>query len=479
MKNTGDDYFDSDEFHQLLDTYEAAVNAGEPVFMDADELVDIADYYQYTDRKDEAEKAITLALSLAPGDCAPLTYRIHEALFQGNPQKAWELLEQIIDKDQPDYIYDRAEILVFEGRIEEADHYLKEHYLTIPPEEQQDFVVDVANIFTEYGQPEKAMLWMEKAKQEDSVDFKELMARTLFGMGKYKDSQRIFNELIDANPFSKNYWNALASAQFMNEDYSEAIQSSEYAIAIDPDDPESLLAKANGLYRLNNYEEAQKFYQRYQELVPYDEFALLYEGTCLINMQKSEQAIDVLQKALELAPDDSPYLYDIYQELAFAYAENHEVDKALEVLDKTDTLDCDHVQLSLIRGHILLGANRMDEAKKFFHQAVEISETPKQTLLRVIVSFYDNRYLEGAYTLFKKFFAHYDQQGNGQNTEGYAYMALCCYDMQNYKEFLNYLQKACKVNPKECRVALSHMFPEEIKSEDYYQYIKDKLNIKD
>lgn len=339
MKNTGDDYFDSEEFHQLLDTYEAAVNAGEPVFMDADELVDIADYYQYTDSKDKAEEAITLALSLAPGDCAPLTYRIHEALYNGDTEKAWELLDQIIDKEQPDYFYDRTEILISEGRIEEADQFLNEHFKTLPNEEQQDFVVDVANIFTEYGQPEKAMQWMKKGKQEDSPDFKELMARTLFGLGKYKESQQLFNELIDLNPFSKTYWNALASAQFMNEDYSEAIQSSEYAIAIDPDDPESLIAKANGLYRLNNYEEALKFYRRYHELLPNDEFALLYEGTCLINMQESKQAIDTLQKALEIAPDDSPYLCDIYQELAFAYGENHEADKALEMLDQTDTLD--------------------------------------------------------------------------------------------------------------------------------------------
>ena len=475
MKQTGDAYFDSEEFHQLLNTYEAAVNAGEPVFMDAEELVDIADYYQYTNRKDEAEDVISLALSLSPGDCAPLTYRIHEALFQGDTQKAWEWLDQIIDKDEPDYIYNRTEILITEGRIEEADEYLREIFRDLPPEEQQDFVVDVASIFTEYGQPEWAMMWMAKAKQEDSADFKEIMARTLFGLGKYEDSQRLFNELIDANPFSKNYWNALASAQFMNEDYNEAIQSSEYAIAIDPEDPESLIAKANGLYRLNNFEEALKYYQRYHELVPDDEFALLYEGTCLINMQQNDEAIHVLQEALDLAPEESQYIGDIYQELIFAYGEQKETDKALELIEKTENLDCDHVQLSLIKGHILLVANRLEEAKESFHKAIEISDSPKQTLLRVIVSFYDNRYLETAHNLFKKYLSHYDKEENGRNTEGYAYMALCCYDMGNYGEFMDYLQKACEINPKECRLALGHLFPEEVKPENYYQFIKDKL----
>ena len=51
----GDDYFDSADFQRLLSTYEKSINAGEPVFMDADELTDIADYYQYTERLDEAE----------------------------------------------------------------------------------------------------------------------------------------------------------------------------------------------------------------------------------------------------------------------------------------------------------------------------------------------------------------------------------------------------------------------------------------
>ena len=82
----GDEYFDSAEFKDLLNAYETSVNAGEPVFMDADELTDIADYYQYTEHMDEAEKAISLAMSLAPGAVAPLTYRIHEALYNGDTQ---------------------------------------------------------------------------------------------------------------------------------------------------------------------------------------------------------------------------------------------------------------------------------------------------------------------------------------------------------------------------------------------------------
>ena len=476
MKQTGDEYFDSNDFHQMLSTYETSINAGEPVFMDADDLVDIADYYQYTGKKEEAEEAITMALSLSPSAIAPLTYRIHEALYEGNTKRAWDFLNQIIDTEEPDYIYDKAEIMIAEGHIDEADDYLRQQLSKQDSYEQQDFIVDVANIFTENGQPEKAMQWMTMAHQENSSDFKELMARTLFGLGKYRDSEKLFRELIDTDPFSKNYWNALASAQYMNEDYQNSIQSSEYAIAIDPNNPDGLLAKANGLYRLENFEEALKYYQRYSEQIPDDEFALLYQGTCLLCLDKVDEAVGILQKALYIAPKDSPYISDICQELAFALSEQKEFDKAIEMLNKTDDADCDHIHIHVIKGHVLLAAERLEEAEKMFHQAISMSDDPRQTLLRVIVSFYDNKYLLAAYKLFKNYFAYYGNNHEGTPlTEGYAYMALCCYDLQYHDEFLENLKKACEINPEECQQVLSHLFPKEMKPEEYYNYIKDKL----
>lgn len=472
MKKTGDDYFDSEEFHELLAEYENALETGMPVFMDADELAEIADYYQMEDRYDEACAAIDLALSLSPGAVAPLTFKIHEALWIGNIDEARQYLSKIIDTDDPDYVYDKAEILLAEEHVEEADLYLNEELKKVPQEEHQDFVVDVANIFADYNYPEQAMMWMARAHQEDSSEFKELMARTLFGLGKYKESEKIWGELIERDPFSKHYWNAMASTQFMNENYSGSVESSEYAIAIDPDDPEGILAKANALYRLNNYEEAQKYFERYNEYMPSDEFGLMNQGACLVNLGRIADAIVKLEKAIAISPVDSPYLADIYQELSFAYSENGDHDKALQMLDKADEQpETDHVQIMLVRGHITLASGQLAKAERIFKQAVMNSDTPNETLLRVIVSIYDNRYAEAAYALFKKYFKIIDEGC----VDGYAYMALCCYDLKRYDEFLSYLKAACELNPEECRTALSHLFPENLEPQEYYIYIKDCL----
>lgn len=466
-----DEYFDSEEFRELLAEYEDAVNMGMPVFMDADELSEIADYYQMQERYDEADEAINLALSLSPGAVAPLTYKIHEALWNGNTDEAKMYLEQITETDEPDYVYDKAEIMLAEERVDEADRYLREEFKKVPPEEYQDYVIDVANIYADYDYPEQAMQWMARAKQEDSAEFKELMARTLFGLGKYKDSEKLWGELIDTDPFSKHYWNALANTQLMSEDYSGSVESSEYAIAIDPDDPESLLSKANGLYHLENFEEALVFFQRYNERMPDDEIGLMNQGMCLINLERYDEAITILHKAADLAPTDSVYLGDIFQELAFAYSEKNDKEKALEMLDMADLYDSDKEQTLVVRGHILLSTGNVKDARKYFRQAVVMSNDPWQTLLRIFVSVYDNSYIDAAYNLFKRYFRMVDED----YPNGYAYMALCCYDLKKYDEFLNYLKEACRRNPQECRTALSHIFPDNVEPKDYYDYIKDRM----
>lgn len=310
-----------------------------------------------------------------------------------------------------------------------------------------------------------------RAYPEESEDFKELMGRTYFGIGAYEDSERIFNELIDKNPFQKRYWNALASTQYMREDYGASVTSSEYAIAIDPEDPEGILAKANALFRLDNFEEALKYYERYSEKEHGDEFSLLNQGSCLVNLQRNEEAVVRLKAALEAAPADSIYLVEIFQELAFAYSELRKPETALYYLDQTENLDCDHADMLVIRGHILLSNGRVGDAEDTFRQAISQSGNSPLIMMRIAVSIYDNQYTDAAYKMFRQFFDMVEKDWN----QGYAYMALCCRDLHKADEYLHYLQEACQRNPGETKIVLGHLFPEEMKPEEYYEHAKKTI----
>lgn len=465
-------YFESEEFRTILNKYEESAESGHPIYMDADDLADIADYYQYNGYPEKAGDAIELALKYNPDAVGPLLYKAREALVANDFKTAEDYADRIEATDMMEALYLRGEIMICKGETETADRYFIDQMKNIMTDELMDYVYDVANIFSDYDKHDKAFEWMARSQGDNSDSFKELMARTLFGLGKYQDSERIFNELIDHDPYSIRYWNALASAQFMREDYSAAITSSEYAIAIAPNDPESLLSKANCLYNLGNYESALSYFKRYSEQVTDDEFGFMYQGTCLINLGHYEEAIQVLNVALENAQEDSQYLPEIYQEMAFGYSELKDPDKALYCIDQTLKLDCDHTNIEIIRGHILLANKRAREAAEAFKRALQQSDNSPRTMLRIIVSLYDNQYTLTSYSFLKRLLSDMKDNWN----EGYSYMALCCRDLGKYEEFLKYLKKAADKNPKEAKTVLGGMFPEGLEPGEYYSYMMKKIN---
>lgn len=475
MIQTGDDYFDSKEFRDILSSYENSVKSGQPIFMDVDDLTDIADYYNYTGKGEKARAVIDFALEMNPGATTPLVFKARAALLEEDIEKAEAFAEDILDKEDPDYKYLKAEIMVAQNLINEADEYLKNYEKTVPPDEYDDFILDVVNLYVDYGVNDKAYEWMMRSHRCDSIEYKELMARTLFGLGKLDESAQLFNELIDHNPYSKRYWNALASVQFMNEDFNDSVTSSEYAIAIDPTDPDGLLAKANGLYRLENYAEALEYYERYCKEMPDDAFGLLNQGTCLVQLSSYDKAIEVLEKAVEVSNNtNSQYLAQIYQEMAFAYSAMGKPEQSLASIDKADEQDCDHLDMEVLRGHIMLENGRTEEADSHFQKAILESNNDPKILLRIMVSVYDNKYLETCYSMFKKFFTVVGDDFD----EGYSYMALCCWDLRRLKEFMHYLRIAVRKNPREAKTVLSHIFPKDVEAEDYYNYMYNKLNNK-
>lgn len=469
-----EEYFDDDEFREMLNDYEEAVKSGQMVFMDADDLADIADYYQLHHRFDEAKQAMERAMELEPDSVVVLDYMVREALAIKDYEAAEDYLARMGDEGLPEYVYCRAEIWIAQGMTDKADKYLRKCLKDMSADEHQDYVLDVVNLWTEYNDNEKAMEWMMRANPEESESFVELVGRIYFGIGDYDEAERAFNKLIDKDPFQKRYWNALSNVQYMKEDYSAAVTSSEYAIAIDPEDTEALMAKANALYRLDNFEEALKFYERCSEKEP-DEFSLLYQGSCLVALRRYNEAQQRLLAAEKAAPPHSPYLAEIYQELGFVHCELKMPETALQYIDKTETLDCDHADMMVIRGHILLACGRVDEASDTFKQAIRASNYSPQIVMRVAVSVYDNHYLETAYRLFLKYFNLSDFSGAEPCTDGYAYMALCCRDILHFDEYLIYLKMACENNPHEAKQVMGHLFPENFQPKDYYEYARKQL----
>ncbi len=467
-----DKFYESPEFKEKFQLYENAQASGTSVYLEPDDLTDIAEYYHILGNIDACKNTVEYAIKMFPGATMPLVFRSRVALLmEHDVARAEEYAEMIDDKADLEYLYLKAEIMIVDDRAEEAETFLRDAYEELEDDEDKaDFLIDVANLYADYELMEYAQQWLSLSEEYDSTDYKELQGRIAMGLGDYEESNRIYNELIDRNPYSFTYWNQLASSQLLHNEIMESIQSSEFALAINPDDEDATLNKANGLFNLGNFEEACKYYERFTKISPNSEVGEMFLGISLINLNRTEEGVEHLKKAESLADAFSEYLHDIYVELAYSLTALGKHEDAMEYIEKISQLDdCDPYETDVLKGNVHLQKGETAEAMKCFQHAVTASNGSPRVILRIGICIYDNGYYSLAYDVFHLLL----DDASDEWKDGWSYLALCCMLLSRKDEFVYAVRKACQQNPVEAKMVLGEIFPENLSPDDYVNYLKE------
>lgn len=467
-----DKFYESPEFKEKFQLYENAQASGTSVYLEPDDLTDIAEYYHILGNIDACKNTVEYAIKMFPGATMPLVFRSRVALLmEHDVALAEEYAEMIDDKADLEYLYLKAEIMIVDDRAEEAETFLRDAYEELEDDEDKaDFLIDVANLYADYELMEYAQQWLSLSEEYDSTDYKELQGRIAMGLGDYEESNRIYNELIDRNPYSFTYWNQLASSQLLHNEIMESIQSSEFALAINPDDEDATLNKANGLFNLGNFEEACKYYERFTKISPNSEVGEMFLGISLINLNRTEEGVEHLKKAESLADAFSEYLHDIYVELAYSLTALGKHEDAMEYIEKISQLDdCDPYETDVLKGNVHLQKGETAEAMKCFQHAVTASNGSPRVILRIGICIYDNGYYSLAYDVFHLLL----DDASDEWKDGWSYLALCCMLLSRKDEFVYAVRKACQQNPVEAKMVLGEIFPENLSPDDYVNYLKE------
>lgn len=467
-----DKFYESPEFKEKFQLYENAQASGTSVYLEPDDLTDIAEYYHILGNIDACKNTVEYAIKMFPGATMPLVFRSRVALLmEHDVARAEEYAEMIDDKADLEYLYLKAEIMIVDDRAEEAETFLRDAYEELDDDEDKaDFLIDVANLYADYELMEYAQQWLSLSEEYDSTDYKELQGRIAMGLGDYEESNRIYNELIDRNPYSFTYWNQLASSQLLHNEIMESIQSSEFALAINPDDEDATLNKANGLFNLGNFEEACKYYERFTKISPNSEVGEMFLGISLINLNRTEEGVEHLKKAESLADAFSEYLHDIYVELAYSLTALGKHEDAMEYIEKISQLDdCDPYETDVLKGNVHLQKGETAEAMKCFQHAVTASNGSPRVILRIGICIYDNGYYSLAYDVFHLLL----DDASDEWKDGWSYLALCCMLLSRKDEFVYAVRKACQQNPVEAKMVLGEIFPENLSPDDYVNYLKE------
>ncbi|MGI6232949.1 MAG: tetratricopeptide repeat protein [Prevotella sp.] len=462
-----DNYYQSKKFQQLLNMYENARQNGQSPYMEADDLADIADYYQIHGRKSQAIGAARYALQLFPDAVQPLTFLARMAILVDNDEKAaWNYLDQVGDKSDLDYIYTVAEVKLAKNKIQEAEAYLEEKFQEV--DEQEDFILDVALLLCDYNQFDLAQHWLDRSTDYDEPDYKEVKGRILMDKGNLDESAKIFNQLIDDNPYSSTYWNYLATVQYLQNDADNAIESSEFALAINPDDINAKINKANGFYLLGNFNEALRGYKEVLSKDPNNTAVIFNIALSLINLNRLQEAISYLEPLREHESKGSDSLWPIDYQLTFIYANLRNFPKAYEYLREMATLpSCDEISLTVIQGILFLIQKQPWQANALFKHAIKLPGADMQTYIEIGEAYYDNGYVREALDFVKPYAETLPED---EVEAGWVFLAACARELHDQSLFLQYLKKACTYYPQGVKRIFKDYFPASLNIDQYYDY---------
>ena len=186
--------------------------------------------------------------------------------------------------------------------------------------------------------------------------------------------------------------------------YTESIESYKEALKLDPNHDEANMSTAITYLFMGQHEESIKWVNKVIELNPNSHVAYNCKGNNLIKLNKFEAALDCFEKAIKLKPDYSTALSNIgsilvttgrfsesleyydrsingdsmchssYYMISVSFSNLDKYVEAKQSIDKAMEMDQKNLHYLKQRIVILKKLGRMDEAEKYYKQAVKIDK---------------------------------------------------------------------------------------------------------
>lgn len=359
--------FDKDkELNDLIAQYEAMKAEERQIYLDGDQLADIADRYASERRFQEAQEVISYGLNLHPDSTDLHIEQAYLYLDTQKPQLAKEVAESINESYTFEVKLLKAEILLNEGQLDAAETLLN----TIEERGELETIIEVAYLYMDMGYADVALRWVGTgaADYSEIEEFMALAADCFCACNELEKAAQAYNNLIDKNPYHPPYWLGLSKCQFAEQDYATALESIEFALAADEQFGEGHLMKAHCLFHLENEEQAIEEYEKamqYKALAP--EFAYMFIGLTYSNREQWQSASDYFERSLQVIVDsgetDSPLLSDIYSNQAICYSKLGRREEAHDLCAKAKEITPNEPEPYLLEGRIYMDEDDFDNSR--------------------------------------------------------------------------------------------------------------------
>lgn len=363
------------ELNELIARYEAAKAENRQLYLDGDQLADIADRYAADRKFKDAQETINYGLSIHPENTDLLVEQAYLYLDTQKLEKAKKVADSITEEYDVEVKMLKAEIFLNEGKLEAAKELLNK----IDELDELDTIINITYLYLDMGYPEEAKEWLDKGKVEfeNKEDFLCVYADYLALTSQTEEAASCYNRLIDMDAYNPSYWMGLAKCRFATEDCDKAIEACDFALAADEKFGEAYAYKAHSYFYLNNSDAAiENYYKaiKYKALPP--EMGYMFLGMAHANKDEWEKAYDYYEQVQEIfnanGAGDSPLLIDTFSNQAIAASRLGKHEEAHQLCEKAIEINPEDISVHLTEGKIYLQEEQEEEAFKAFEKVLQI-----------------------------------------------------------------------------------------------------------
>ena len=361
---------------ELIERYEAMRCSGKSIYFDSDEFEEIIEFYELCDDEEAINVAIEDGLKLHPQNQSLLLKKAFYLTSKKEYAQALSLANNFSGNSVDiNIMLLKAEIFLHTDNLQSA---LSIFDIILEQAESELDFLDCVDILRSANRNKEALEYALKGKEQffESLELSREIADIYYVLEDYDSAIRIYNEILDADPYSSEDWTDLGDLYNLKGDYENAIEAFDFSLAIDESDERTLYLKSNSLILNGNTQKAIETLLEYSEIVKRDETAYILISECYSEMKEYETAKYYAYKALEVKPDSILSL----RRMVYVLLDNDHFSESLMYLDMAIEQTPDESDLHFLKADVLMSLNRFDDAEPEYLKALSIASDPDEKI---------------------------------------------------------------------------------------------------
>ena len=379
----------NNSIQELVEQYNQMLQTGKFTFFDSHMYLELYEYFYQNLETQKAFDLAYMALDIFPFSSVFYVKLAQLYLDEHKLHKAYEMIVEAkkIEPNSFETCLIEAEILVELSRYQESGRIIEELMPRAFGEDLEDLLLIEAALAERMEDYDKAVHSLQKIislNNQNEMAFNRLMILIELNE-KYSLGIQSCKSILENHPFSYWAWYNLGLCQLRSELFEDAIESFEYAIAINEGFEFAYRDLIEAYFQVEQFEKSRYLIEEYKTIFDSDAEVLFWEAESYEYQENYSKAIELYKKLLK----EDHFEGKLFLRLGNCYSELEQWKKANQFFYKAVSADdCNEEFLcALAESYYQLDEN--EKAKKYFEKAIEISPNSEIAWLSYLEFLYD------------------------------------------------------------------------------------------